>query len=184
MIYLKVYHFIEDFKKGEIAKLDNKINIIYRNYKKPIDEKIINKIKNECRKSGKKIFLSNNIEIAQKLNLDGAYIPSFNKNLNLKYKTKNNFQLIGSAHNSKEIKIKEKQGIDIIFISPIFRINKKIQFLDTIRFNLLSSLTKKKVVALGGINERNIKKIKLLNCDGYASITYLKNKSKLNEFRK
>jgi thiamine-phosphate pyrophosphorylase len=184
MIYLKAYHFIDDFKKGEIANLDNKINIIYRNYKQPTNEEKIKRIKKECKNSGKKFFLSNNLPLACKLKLDGAYIPSFNKSLNLKYKVKNNFQLIGSAHNLKEIKIKEKQGVDTIFLSPIFKINKKKLFLDIARFNFLSNLTKKKVVALGGINERNIKKIKLLNCDGYASITYFKNKSRLNELRK
>ena len=38
------------------------------------------------------------------------------KNLSLK----KNFKLIGSAHNLNEIKIKEKQGCEEIFLSPIF----------------------------------------------------------------
>ena len=45
-------------------------------------------------------------------NLD---IPSFNKNLNLrKYKLKKNFLIIGSAHSLKEIRVKEKQNVDLI----------------------------------------------------------------------
>tara|TARA_Y100000992_G_scaffold279706_1_gene226169 strand:+ start:4572 stop:4925 length:354 start_codon:yes stop_codon:yes gene_type:complete len=111
--------------------------------------------------------------MALKLNLDGVYIPSFNKSLKVKYFKKKNFEILGSAHNFKEIKTKEKQGVDIIFIAPIFQVKKKNYFLNIIKFNLISKLTNKKLVALGGINKSNIKKIKLLNCYGLASISYV-----------
>ena len=184
MMYFEPYHFISDYKKKEIENLNKKINIIYRNYKDPIKEEVIIKIKKECQKSGKKFFLSNNIRLAIKLKLDGVYIPSFNKSINLRFTTNKSFQILGSAHNLKEIKLKEKQGVNIIFLSPIFKINKIKSFLGINKFNILSKLTNKKVVALGGINERNINKIKLLKCDGYASIKYLTNKKKLNDIRK
>ena len=184
MIKLESYHFISNFKEGEIARLDKKINIIYRNYNQTINKDIIIKLREECKLTGKKIFISNNFKLAIKLKLDGFYIPSFNKALNMKYKSSNKFQIIGSAHNLKEIKIKEKQGVNIIFLSPIFKIQKQNNFLGISKFNFLSKLTKKKVIALGGINEKNIKKVKLLNCVGYASIKYLKNKNKLDVIRK
>ena len=184
MIYLEPYHFITNYNKKELEKLDKKINIIYRNYKDPIKINTILKIKNQCNKSGRKMFLSNNIELARRLKLNGAYIPSFNKSLNFKYKKSTNFQLLGSAHNLSEIKIKEKQGVNIIFLSPLFKVNKSNSFLGIYRFNIFSNYTKKKIVALGGINKKNIKKLKLLNCDGYASITYLKQQQKINDVRK
>ena len=83
-----------------------------------------------------------------------------------------------------EIKTKEKQGVNIIFLSPIFKVNKSKSYLGIYKFNTLSNLTKKKIVALGGINEKNIKKLKLLNCYGYASITYLKQRQQINHVRK
>ena len=46
-----------------------------------IDEKTIIKIKKYCKKRLIKFYLSNNIKLALKLDLDGAYIPAFNKNL-------------------------------------------------------------------------------------------------------
>ena len=129
--------------------------------------------------------MSNNIRLAIKLDLDGAYIPAFNKSFSHNsYNLKKKFKLIGSAHNLEEIRIKEKQGVDIIFISPIFKVNKSSNFLGLNKFNILSKFTQKKVVALGGINEKNIKKLKLINCNGYASITYLKNRKELNDLRK
>ena len=177
MINLQVYHFINNYKKGEIENLDNKINIIYRDYNKQIRESDIRNIRDECKKTGKKLYISNNFRIAKKLKLDGIYIPSFNNSLKLI--NSDNLDIIGSAHNLKEIRIKEKQGVRCIFLSPIFKNNKKVNNLGIYRFNYLSKLTDRKIIALGGINEINIKKLRFLKCNGYASITYLKNKKQI-----
>ena len=83
MINLQVYHFINSYKKGEIENLDKKINIIYRNYDKLIKESDIENIRDECKKTGKKFYISNNIIIARKLKLDVIYIPSFNNSVKL-----------------------------------------------------------------------------------------------------
>jgi len=115
--------------------------------------------------------LSNNIRLAVQLNLDGAYIPSFNNQKNhLSFSYKKKFLIIGSAHNNKEIRIKEQQGVNIIFLSSIFKKNKN--FLGINRFKLLSKLTNKKIVALGGISNFNLKKLRLINCFGFAGISY------------
>ena len=106
-----------------------------------------------------------------KLNLNGAYIPSFNNELNhLAYSFKKNFNLIGSAHNLKEIKLKEKQRVNKIFISSLFKKNKN--YLGIYKFKLLSNLTRKKIVALGGLSKKNIKKLKLLNSSEFAGISF------------
>tara|TARA_B100000787_G_scaffold126337_1_gene95558 strand:- start:976 stop:1518 length:543 start_codon:yes stop_codon:yes gene_type:complete len=177
MVNLQVYHFINNYKKGEIESLDKKINIIYRDYNKQTRESDIKNIRDECKKSGKKFYISNNPGMAKKLKLDGIYIPSFNNSLKLI--NKNNLDIIGSAHNLKEIRIKEKQGVRCIFLSPIFKNKKKINYLGIYRFNYLSKLTDRKIIALGGINEINIKKLRFLKCNGYASITYLRNKKQI-----
>ncbi len=81
---------------------------------------------------------------------------------------------MGSAHNIKEIRHKEIQKVKIIFISSIFKKNKN--YLGLHRFNFLSGITKKKVVALGGISKINIKKVNLLNCFGVSGISYFEQK--------
>ncbi len=83
---------------------------------------------------------------------------------------KKKFNVIGSAHNIKEIKIKEKQRVSKIFISSVFKKNKN--YLGINKFKLISNLTKKKVVALGGISRKNINKLKLLNNSEFAGISY------------
>ena len=106
-----------------------------------------------------------------------VYIPSFNKSLK-KIKFSKDFEILGSAHNLKEIKIKENQGVSKILLSPVCPIKKKKTSLNTVKFNLLSLKTNKKLIALGGINEKTIKQLQLLNCFGYASISFLKEKIK------
>ena len=88
----------------------------------------------------------------------------------MSYTLKKKFEIIGSAHNLKEIKIKELQKVNKIFLSSLFKKNKN--YLGINRFKLLSNLTKKKVVILGGISKKNIKLIKLLNNSEFAGISY------------
>ena len=166
------YYFINKFDTNNINNQDKQTAIIYRNYSSNIkNEELILKIKNHCKKRNIKFYLSNNIKLATKLDLDGAYIPSFNKNTNhLAYSYKKNFDLIGSAHNLKEIRIKEKQGVKRIFISSIFKKNKN--FLGLNKFKLLSKLTNKNVVVLGGITIENKKKLSLLDLSDFAGISY------------
>ena len=88
-----------------------------------------------------------------------------------------NFKIIGSAHNNKEILIKEKQGCSIIFLSPIFKVRKKNYFLNIIKFNFLTLNKKIKFVALGGITKKNLNKLKLLNIYGFAGISFFQKKT-------
>ena len=100
-----------------------------------MNPKII-EIKNFTKSNGYKFFLSNNVKLALKLDLDGAYLPSFNNNFNhLSYSYKNKFELIGSAHNLREINIKKKQKINDFFLSSIFKNNKN--YLGINKFKLL-----------------------------------------------
>jgi len=167
------YYFIDKFDKKNIDKLKQNTGIIYRNYSKKINNKQILELKNFCNKKKLKFFISNNIRLAHQLKLDGAYIPSFNNNLrHLNYKLKNNFIIIGSAHNIKEIRIKELQKTNLIFLSSIFKKNKN--YLGVNKFQNISKLTKLKIIALGGVSKKNINKLKILNCFGFAGISYFK----------
>jgi len=166
------YYFINKFDTNNIDQQDKQTIIIYRNYNSDkIDLFKILKFKNYCKKKGFKFYLSNNIKLALKLKLDGAYIPSFNKVFNhLNYSYVNNFKIVGSAHNLKEIKIKELQQVDKIFLSSLFKKNKN--YLGINKFKLLSNLTKKKIVVLGGISKKNNKLLKILNNFEFAGISY------------
>ena len=118
-------------------------------------------LKEFCKIKKRKFFLSNNIKLALKLNLDGAYIPSFNNDLkHCNYKKKKHFILLGSAHNLKQIREKERQGVDAIFLASLF--NKKKTYLGLNKFKILSNQTNLKIIALGGLNKNNLKKNKFI----------------------
>ena len=137
------YYFINKFDQSHLDKQDKETVIIYRNYNQEVDKKLILNIKNYCKKKGNKFVLSNNVKLAIKLDLDGAYIPSFNKDKkHLSYSFKKKFIILGSAHNLYEIKTKELQNAKVIFLSSIFKKNKN--FLGIYRFKLLSLFLDKK----------------------------------------
>ena len=172
---LNKYYFINKIEKNHIDNLDKETIIIYRNYNQKHDKKLILKLKNYCKKKGNKFLLSNNIKLAISLNLDGIYIPSFNKDKkHLSYSVKKNFIFLGSAHNTYEIRTKELQNIEIIFLSSLFKKNKN--YLGMNKFRLLSLSNKKKIVALGGISPSNLKKLNLISCSGFAGISFFEQK--------
>ena len=120
-------------------------------------------------------MISNNIKLAIKLDLDGTYIPSFNKDKkHLSYSVKKKFIILGSAHNIFEMRTKELQGVNAIFLSSIFKKNKN--YLGIYRFKSLSLLCKKPLVALGGISTNNLKKLNLTDCVGFAGISFFEQK--------
>ena len=170
-IKISKYYFINKFDTNHIDKQDKNTIIIYRNYDLKNHLRTIIKLKKYCNKKNLKFFLSNDVKLALNLNLDGAYIPSFNKSFgHLSYSYNNNFKIIGSAHNLKEIKTKEMQKVSKIILSSLFKKNKN--FLGLFRFKLLSRLTKKDVVALGGISRKNLKMLKILDNHEFAGISY------------
>ena len=169
--FLSKYYFINNCDTNNLSKLDKNTAIIFRNYNSLNNLNTILDLKRFCKINGYKFFLSNNVKLALNLNLDGAYIPSFNRSTkHLSFSLTKKFLLIGSAHNNKEIKVKEKQMVKIIFLSSIFKKNKN--YLGLNKFKLLSKLTNNKVIALGGISNKNLKKLKLVKCFGFAGISF------------
>ena len=167
----KKYYFIKNFNTTLLKNLNSNTAVIYRNYeKKPVISELL-EIKRYCKSKNLKLYLSNNFKLSIKLDLDGAYIPSFNKSTkHLNYKLRRNFTILGSAHNLREIRLKETQKVNQIFISSIFKKNKN--YLGLYKFIKLEKLTTTSTIALGGINKKNIRKLVFTKCDGFAGISY------------
>jgi thiamine-phosphate pyrophosphorylase len=182
-----VYYYVERYNLTDLSKLGRNISIIYRNYQNIDYLDNLLKLKLFCKKNGNDLYLSNNIKLSIKLRLSGVYIPSFNNKLNYCgfNNFPNNFKIIGSAHNLNEIRVKKSQGCKEIFLSPLFKTSKSKNFLGIVKFNLLTLGIKNKFIALGGINEKNYKKTRLTNIDGFASINWAKKNglSKLRPFK-
>jgi len=167
----KIYHFINDLNIPEVLKLNNKIALIYRNYEKiPSDNEIIT-FKRFCKSKKRRFIISKYYDLVIKHDLDGFYIPSFDKNINFKILNKNKkFIVIGSAHNYKEIKCKIRQGVQQIFVSPLFKVKKSNNSLGLNKFIKLKLYSKIPIIALGGLNAKNYKYANLSLPNGYATL--------------
>ena len=175
--YLPSLFIFLDQYNDEIFENNNKnIGVIYRNYSDPKRETELIKIAKACKKKRYQLFVSNNIKLALKVRADGIYIPSFNKTKKYCNLEKRNLKIVGSAHNQKEIYEKIAQHCQAIFLSPIFYVKKSTNFLNVYKFNYLSRSNTINILALGGITEHNVHKLRLLNIKGFGGIRIFKKK--------
>jgi thiamine-phosphate pyrophosphorylase len=79
---------------------------------------------------------------------------------------KKNFYIIGGAHNQLEYTQKLKQNCHLLMLSPIFFNEKysKNKILNILKFNNKTRHWKTNLCALGGINSKTLKKVKLTKC--------------------
>ena len=117
------------------------------------------------------MYIIDNYKLAVKYKVSGIYLTAKNKVPIFSKFFRNNFEIIGSAHNQIEYSFKIRQDCNLIMLSPIFN-NPKYSYnkvLNIQKFNLISMNWKKKLCALGGINLNNVKKIQ---CTKVKSIAY------------
>ena len=119
--------------------------------------------------------------MAYKYKADGIYIPAFNKTKKFLNLEKTKIKILGSAHTQKEIHKKITQNCKAIFLSPLFEVKKNKSFLNIHKFNYLARLNKISILALGGISENNIRKLKLVSSNGFGGINIFKKKTGLKE---
>ena len=114
------YYFINKFETNNIDRLDSQTVVIYRNYNNKISNtKLILKIKKYCKKKRIKFLIANNVRLAIKLDLDGVYIPSFNKSTeHLSFSIKKKFTIIGSISASEVFSETSLTTGGMSFISP------------------------------------------------------------------
>ena len=177
---IKFYFFTDTLDEIIIKNIKNfkKLAFIYKS-ESISDTNIANvsTIRKFCKKNKIPFFISNNFRLAEKYKADGIFLSSSYKKIGNIVLKKNNFKIIGSAHNQFEYFLKERQLCDVIMLSPLFY-NKKYsqnKILNVCKFNLISMNWEKKICALGGINLNNIKKLNMTRSSAVAFISLMKN---------
>ena len=180
---LKVYKsFLNDLVK--IFKLKKVSFFQLRLKKKSFKEKLIigKKIKRICKKFNVKFLINDDVYLAKQLDADGCHLGQKDMNISDARKLIGN-KIIGiTCHNSiKLAKIGIKNGADYLAFGAFNSSKtKKIKFKASI--NLLktaSKITKTPIVAIGGINSKNYKKL-LLNKANFLAISgYIWSNNKL-----
>ena len=174
--YFLIIESIEDINLKSI-KTNRKFCIIYRNSKYQEDLRDLFVFRKKCKTKRISFFIANNLYLARILKCDGVYISASNKSfkpLNLK-----NFrmEIIGSAHNIKEIDAKKKQGCEYIIVSKLFKVDYDLNsnFLGINKFNNLLK-NNKRIIPLGGIKLNNLNKLRIINSKGLAIMSEIKKK--------
>jgi thiamine monophosphate synthase len=165
---------IDNDLENNLSKFKN-LSIIYKpNQKGVIDLQEFQKIKKFCKFKKVKLYIIDDFKRAIKLGVNGVYISSNNKKK--LPKLKKNFAFIGSAHSQLEFYFKLRQNCKYIFLSPLFKNIKYSdnQILNPVKFNLISLQWKVNLIALGGINAGNFKKVYLTKSQGVAFISWVK----------
>ncbi len=152
--------------------------------KESLKKKLIigKKIKGICKKFNVKFLINDNAIIAKKLNADGCHLGQKDMNIIKARKLIGN-KIIGiTCHNSiKLVKIALKNKADYIALGSFYDSKtKKIKFkASTNLLRKVKKITKTPVVAIGGIDSDNYKKL-LLNKANFLAISgYIWNNKKL-----
>jgi len=162
----KYYVFLEQIDeiiRNNLLGFEN-INVIIniKNTNQTNIKKTVSIIK-FCKNNKIPFFLMDNYQLCCKYHSNGIFLSSGNKQITKPSLLKKKFKIIGSAHSQFEYLFKFKQGCKLIMLSPLFS-NKKYsenKILNVLKFNLISQNWNRNLCALGGINEENIRRIKL-----------------------
>ena len=171
-VYLKkkIFFYNRKYKRYRLKNIKNfgKFSIIYRN-KIPENINKLRTFRLDCKSKKIPLLIANNFNLMRKIKADGLYISAHNKKLNLR-NFKKNFDIIGGAHNIKEINIKKFQGCSEILFSRLFKTSYKYkkEYMGVVKFNLFSKLTRTSLTPLGGINLKNLNKLKNIDCKNIA----------------
>jgi len=173
--------FYDDLNK--VLKL-NKVSFFQLRLKKySFNQKFIigKKIKKICKKYKVKFLINDDVILAKKLDADGCHLGQKDMTIKNARKIIRN-KIIGvTCHNSiKLAKAAIKENADYIAFGAFFSTTtKKVKFKADIRIlNKIKKLTKTPIVAIGGINFDNYKKLLLNNADLLAISSYVWNNKK------
>jgi thiamine-phosphate pyrophosphorylase len=178
--FYKYFVFLDELNstiKQNIVKIRN-INVIIDISKPEENFKLFLNSIFFLRKNRIPFFLKNDYKIAIKYKADGLFLTSNNFSLIKPILLKKKFTIIGSAHKQIEYFKKRQQNCKIILLSPIF-LNKKYSInhiLNIVKFNLTCLSWKTEVGALGGVNEDNIRKIKVTRAKSIGIKSWAKKK--------
>ena len=150
---------------GLSKRLPIKSGVVIRHYKSKNKKIIIKNILHIKKRRMLTVLISGKYK--RGLNIDGNHSPQWASPVN-----NDNKITSMSFHHARNLRKSINLKADIIFISPVFpsTSHKNKQCLGVIKLGLMARLFKKHVIALGGINNKNIGRLRSLPISGCAGI--------------
>ena len=181
--YFKYYFFCDAMNNEIINKIHKMKNIVFV---LNINDKDTNDFNNKLsivqflRRKKIQFLLYNNFQKCIKYQANGVFLDSKNKSILRPMLLKKKFSVIGAAHNQLEYIYKSKQSCQEVMLSPIFENSKYSpnKILNIIKFNNISNHWKEKIIALGGLNLKNINKIQMTKIGGIGFKRFLRDLGK------
>ena len=170
-----LWYFTDKDKAEDIISILYRLpahsGIVLRNYGSKDRKTIIKNVLRIAKRKNFMVLMASHPRVHG--NINGLHLPKW------EYKCRRNTkeQIISvSAHSLKDKRKIINTKADIIFLSSVFHTNShpKRKHLGIIRFGLLARSLARPVIALGGINNKNIKKLKHFPISGVAAIEALK----------
>ncbi len=167
----------------EVLKL-KKVSFFQLRLKKENFEKkllIGKKIKKICKKYSVKFLINDDVNLSKKLDADGCHLGQKDMKIKNARKIIEKKIIWVTCHNSiKLAKAAIKENADYIAFGAFFSTKtKKVKFKADIKIlNKIKKLTKTPIVAIGGINFDNYKKLLLNNANLLAISSYVWNNKK------
>jgi thiamine-phosphate pyrophosphorylase len=179
-IFYKHYVFLEEinnFIKDNLVKFST-INIII-----DINDNTSKNLQNQlsiiefAKKNRIPFLIKNDFQKSVKYKANGVFITSDHKKITKPILLKKNFYIVGGAHNQLEYAQKLNQKCHLLMLSPLFFNEKysKNKILNILKFNSKTIEWEVNLCALGGINSKTLKKVKLTKCVAVAFKKFISN---------
>tara|TARA_B100000989_G_scaffold255041_1_gene203810 strand:- start:879 stop:1430 length:552 start_codon:yes stop_codon:yes gene_type:complete len=172
------WFFLKDLENKNLEtlkKINSNIGVIFINkdYSSSVVSSREKSLFNFCRSNSITYLINGSLETAIRLRAKGIFIPINNL---IKKKSNKNLICATTVHNKQEIIISNSKKFDLVFLSSVFFTNthRKALPLNPLRFLNLSKFIKSNIYALGGVNEKNIKRLKCNKLHGFGGISFFK----------
>ncbi len=148
--------------------LPAKAALILRDYDAPDREALAKRLQSICADRGVLFLVGGDRALAEKIGADGAHFPAWMTPESLS-------PMITSAacHNDAEIQRAGDAKVDLALVSPVFqtRSHPGQQSLGADAFKLMARRASIPVLALGGVDETNVRQLAGPNVAGFAAIS-------------
>jgi thiamine-phosphate pyrophosphorylase len=132
-------------------------------------------IREITKRKGANLIINDRVDIATAVDADGVHLGWQSLEIDMVRRMIGRDKIIGfSAHSLKEAEKAENSGADYVTISPIFDTVNKDYFIKPLGVSEIGKIKEQidiPVIALGGINENNVKDVLKNGADGIAVIS-------------
>lgn len=170
--------FLTDARLGDtvwttLAGLPRDVGVIVRvRDPKGKDRRLADQLIRACRKRGLTVLLAGPVDLALRLQADGAHLPEAQARRGSNRRPRKRFYLTAAAHSRPALIRAARLGVDGAFLSPVFptRSHPDAHTLGPLRFGLLKRDAAVPVLTLGGMDEVSAKRLAPLRPYGWGAI--------------